>query len=111
MVAPAEIEVDVFSGRPNPRGALTVEQTDEIATRLAAPIIPLEAPVPGLGYRGFLVHLDGGRRTFRVFRGVIRDERSGDTRLDADRQLERRLAEWAAAFVPAAMAEWLRTAD
>ncbi len=111
MATPAELEVDLYSGQPNPRGRLTTEQTGQLLGQLAAPIVAASLPDPGLGYRGFVVHLDGGSRTLRVFRGVIRDEGSGATRLDVDRQLERRLADWAAAFVPPEMAEWLRTAD
>ena len=65
---------------------------------------------PGLGYRGYVVRPVGGP-TLRVHGGLIRDESSGETRLDVGRRLERRLANWAAPFVPPAMATWLRDAE
>jgi hypothetical protein len=108
---PAEIEIDVFSGRPNPRGQLTPEQTEELIAALDQPITGTPLPDVGLGYRGIIIDLGPGRETFRVFRGVIREEASMVTRSDDERRLERQVAQWARAFLAPAMAEWLLTAD
>ncbi len=111
MAAGAEIEVDVFSGQPNPRGTLTAAQTAELLEGVrAAPLTEAPTGAPGLGYRGYVVRPVGGPM-LRVHGGLIRDESSGETRLDVGRRLERRLADWAAAFVPPAMATWLRDAE
>jgi hypothetical protein len=65
------IELDIFSGRPNPRWQLD----ERIARQLAAlhrklPAIGEPRPEPsGLGYRGFIYSLDGG--PWRASRGVV----------------------------------------
>jgi hypothetical protein len=111
MAAGAEIEVDVYSGQPNPRGTLTAAQTAELLAAVqAAPLADPPIGAPGLGYRGYVVRPVGGP-TLRVHGGLIRDESSGETRLDVGRRLERRLADWAAPFVPPRMASWLRDAE
>lgn len=49
-----EIELDVFSGRPNPSWTLDDDAAAELLARLGDAPRP---PPPGhLGYRGFLVH-------------------------------------------------------
>lgn len=53
---PAEIEIDVFSGRPNPRVPLDDAAAAQLRTALAG-LVPAE-PAPaadGLGYRGVRV--------------------------------------------------------
>jgi hypothetical protein len=75
-----EVELDVFSGRPNPRWRLSTEQIDRVRGQLRelAPIsglVPadLQGP-PGLGYRGFMIaNLGQDReipRQFRVYGSV-----------------------------------------
>lgn len=49
------VELDVFSGRPNPRWQLSEREVSEL-TRLTNPLAPTARPAPtppGLGYRGF----------------------------------------------------------
>ncbi len=55
------VELDVFSGRPNPRWTLTSRQRDELIDQLRAGTIPLLAATAGesrLGYRGFILRFD-----------------------------------------------------
>ena len=49
-----EVELDAFSGRPNPRWTLSITDAEELARRLAElpPGEPPDEP-PALGYRGF----------------------------------------------------------
>jgi hypothetical protein len=64
-----EIELDVFSGRRNPRWALSGERAVDIRERLRD-LEPAERrDPPGLGYRGFLVH--DRRLTLRVFDSLV----------------------------------------
>ncbi|CAM5663369.1 hypothetical protein [Streptomyces purpurascens] len=88
------VELDVFSGRPNPRWRLD----DEARTtfhRLMAGLGPAAAPAatpPGLGYRGFVV--EDGDQTYRIFGGLVA---TGDSVLaDSARTLER----WLLAGLP-----------
>lgn len=71
----AGVELDVFSGRPNPHWTIAVDQLapllpDSDAQQLAAPGEP-----PGLGYRGFLltdVSAETGIPTvYRVYAGTV----------------------------------------
>jgi hypothetical protein len=50
------VELDVFSGRPNPRWQLTAEQINQLEDRLTGlrEITPVEIPNQ-LGYRGFRI--------------------------------------------------------
>ncbi len=70
------IELDVFSGRPNPSWVLTPAESEEIVMRLrrlASAAMPT-APAP-LGYRGFILHRSegGGERPWAyVTPGVVR---------------------------------------
>lgn len=51
------VELDVFSGRPNPGWPMTPAEALGLWAMLnrLLPTNPVEAP-PGLGYRGFIVH-------------------------------------------------------
>jgi hypothetical protein len=56
-----EIELDIFSGRPNPRWTLDADEGEEFLTRLldrTVPIAPLRSS-EGLGYRGFICTATG----------------------------------------------------
>lgn len=85
-----EVELDVFSGRPNP-----VWRLDAAAETRLNDLIAAAAPVAsgrisdGLGYRGFVVRYPD--RTVRVQRGTIVIERGADRqyRADPDRAVER----------------------
>ena len=50
------VELDIFSGRPNPLWTLTDKQEEEMLERLSAHrelIHPAHDAVPRLGYRGY----------------------------------------------------------
>ena len=87
------VELDAFSGRPNPRWTLAEARAAALA-RLISSLSPATGAAslraPGLGYRGFrLQGPDGG--TYRVFRGLLQ---SGNGLLaDPDRRVERFLLE------------------
>jgi hypothetical protein len=56
-----EIELDIFSGRPNPRWTLDAAESKEFLTRLLDRTVPM-APITsreGLGYRGFICTATG----------------------------------------------------
>lgn len=56
-----EIELDIFSGRPNPRWTLDAAEGKEFLTRLLDRAVPM-APISsseGLGYRGFICTATG----------------------------------------------------
>lgn len=56
-----EIELDIFSGRPNPRWTLNAAEGREFLTRILDRTVPM-APIRsggGLGYRGFLCTATG----------------------------------------------------
>jgi hypothetical protein len=105
VIPRCQIELDVFSGMPNPSWSLTDSQAATFVQRLAA--LP-EAP-PGelaghLGYRGFVVHLTQGpsMEIIRVQRGAVFIS-TGIAELharDANRGLERWLLDTGRAQLP-----------
>jgi hypothetical protein len=77
-----EVELDIFSGRPNPQWELPPEEADRLRSQLRelAPIMEL-APAdlqepPSLGYRGFVIinrSSDPGiPRLLRVYNSMVR---------------------------------------
>jgi len=53
-----EVEIDVFSGRPNPRWKLSSSEAVELQTRIKALRQTASSPsIPALGFRGFVVRL------------------------------------------------------
>jgi hypothetical protein len=90
----AEVELDIFSGRPNPKWILTDAEAASFASTLQAlPRISGGQPPGNLGYRGFLVLMTQGTdsQLFRVHRGIVyRLHGNHDAEAqDANRQLER----------------------
>jgi hypothetical protein len=89
---PIEVEVDIYSGRPNPRVALPPATVAELRRRFDA--LPLAAagaagPRKGLGYRGLRITGDavpGGGE-------IVVSAGSVTRRADPDRGLERWLVE------------------
>jgi hypothetical protein len=72
-----EVQLDVFSGRPNPHWTLTAERAEEVG-QLLRDLEPAErAEPPGLGYRGFL--LTSAEAKASVFGGVVGITRGDDT--------------------------------
>lgn len=68
-----DIELDVFSGRPNPRWPLQADEARELLA-LLADLPAASPPVLGeLGYRGFLVH-HAGPSPLRVAAGRVEAE-------------------------------------
>lgn len=73
---PATVIADVFSGVPNPQWTVAGDLLVQLKLMLAqlshySGAVP---DLPGLGYRGLIVHLsggDGGGDALRIFDGVI----------------------------------------
>ena len=78
-----EVELDVFSGRPNPSWSLSPTEEEELVRRLSG--LPPTDSVPtsvDLGFRGFRI-LEPGRE-LRVFGGTITIRDNAGTRALAD---------------------------
>ena len=97
---PAKVELDLFSGRPNPTWELTHVESDEILRLLSS--LPEttgdRAPEEGLGYRGIVLTPppDAAFTEVVVAGGVaLATDANGRIHhlLDRDRALERRLLE------------------
>lgn len=87
------LEVDVFSGRPNPRERLAVETANDVYRQVQELAPTVAAPIPDqLGYRGMLILQDKGYM-LRVYQGTVFLTEEGKTNyfLDTRRTLERRL--------------------
>jgi hypothetical protein len=83
----ARVELDVFSGRPNPSWELDdleAEQLHQLIESHPPTHLPLPE-APGLGYRGFRVSLGG--RSYRVW-GTFVVAAPGDHRADPERTVE-----------------------
>src|SRR6188768_1931657 len=68
-----EVELDIFSGRPNPRWTLAPAEEAELVQRLldrSVPIAPLTITDGKLGYRGFLVRASGSTAAILAARGL-----------------------------------------
>lgn len=93
MPARVEVELDIFSGMPNPTWGLTTTQADDLLERLAA--LPLASPVElsgHLGYRGFIVQVEATEtELIHVQAGAVRITKRATTSYfrDVDRKLER----------------------
>src|SRR6266487_2992306 len=77
------VQLDVFSGRPNPRWTLSPRQSRELVERVQADpraVLPRDAETVGLGYRGFVVEpLSEGDAWSRA--GLPATARIGGTRV------------------------------
>lgn len=54
-MSPLLVELDIFSGRPNPTWRLSPGEAGELLEKLRA-LGPGSRPRMGLGYRGFVIH-------------------------------------------------------
>ena len=105
----AEVDLDVFSGRPNPTWPLSDAQVDAFQQKVAALSTAAAQPYPGrLGYRGLVVILTskpGGQLpvTWRVWGGVAQITRGTAVAYYADPQqaLESWLLQSGQPFLPA----------
>ena len=94
MPARCEVELDIFSGMPNPAWTLTNAEAESFVKQLAAlPETPARDPRGNLGYRGFIVQCTQGANTqlIRIQNGAVQLSK-GETNVyasDDDRQLER----------------------
>lgn len=94
MTAQIEVELDIFSGRPNPTWTLSKPDADQCLEKLAAlpPATPRDL-AGNLGYRGFVLRITngGGTEIVHAWNGTIRRERAGHQRYfnDPDRQMEK----------------------
>ena len=85
------VELDVYSGRPNPEWSLSTTDDQRFADLLSkAPAARSSELASPLGYRGFIV-MDRSGTTTRVLDGVIEvsDDQGVVYRTDPDRELER----------------------
>jgi hypothetical protein len=65
------IELDVFSGRPNPSWVIEDKEAEELSKLLQnLPISPKPIPVGELGYRGFVVTINE-KEIYRIYATVV----------------------------------------
>ena len=87
------VELDIFSGRPNPSWILGSNEGAELLqlVRSKSVVATSSSPPPALGYRGFVVTIASGARPerLRVWAGTV--ELDGRHYDDADRTVERYL--------------------
>jgi hypothetical protein len=94
MPARCEVELDIFSGMPNPTWILTNAEADSFVKQLAALSQTSARELSGnLGYRGFIVQCTQGANTqlIRIQNGIVYISK-GVTNVyayDRDRELER----------------------
>lgn len=93
---PSFVELDIFSGLPNPVWSLPDAARKELLARLALLASRPTTPYPGrLGYRGLLVHFNlppyGMPETVEVFQGAVCYDLGGTRtcQVDAGREIER----------------------
>jgi hypothetical protein len=94
MLVRVEVELDLFSGMPNPTWFLTHAEADSFMKTLAAlPPTPAAELSGNLGYRGFIVRVTEGAeaRLIHIQRGIVHMA-TGTTSIyahDDDQELER----------------------
>ena len=111
-----QVELDAFSGLPNPRWNLTEEQTAGFLTRFRALRTARDVPSTGggLGYRGFVVRPNtgtvNGYDEIRLYHGTVRARRGDrvETFSDSDRGLERWLLDSARGHVDESILKYIR---
>jgi len=91
----ARVELDLFSGRPNPAWVLSAADARTLQAMLESlsPRPALEQ-ASGLGYRGFVVKIStdtGEAATVRAYKGIVRQDIGALVayRHDAERQIEK----------------------
>lgn len=94
MPARVEVELDIFSGMPNPTWVLTNTEADSFVKQLSAASPTSAAELSGnLGYRGFIVQVTEGAnmQLIRIQTGTVHITKGATIvyRYDKDRELER----------------------
>lgn len=94
MPAHCEVELDIFSGMPNPTWILTNAEADSFVRKLAALSRTSAGELSGnLGYRGFIVQCTQGANTqlIRIQNGIVHISKDVTNVYahDEDRELER----------------------
>jgi hypothetical protein len=108
--ATMHVELDIFSGRPNPAWNLTAAQATELFQLIASlPLDERDHPAaPGLGYRGFdITEQATPPRQISVFMGRVETigDQGVEVRYDAARALERWLLGSAVPPLPEAVSQ------
>jgi hypothetical protein len=89
------IELDVFSGRPNPSWILEKEDAENVSKMLQnLPISHKSIPIGDLGYRGFIVTTNE-KQTFRIYATVVYKETEPKEVLLDENNVEQLLIEMA----------------
>lgn len=110
---PTSVELDVFSGQPNPTWNLSASQCAEVEQHINQ--LPetasesLQSP-PALGYRGLIIRYanqQGARESIRIYRGIAQSERL--QLQDPDRNLEKWLLSTGQDLVDSTMQRYLQT--
>jgi hypothetical protein len=90
-----EVEVHIFSGRPNPNWKLSQEETQLLSTMLGklSPTKPQDL-FEGLGYRGFVITSRkplAGASPVRIYKGVVKIGVDDNAKyfLDTNQQIEK----------------------
>ncbi|QBD76123.1 hypothetical protein EPA93_08920 [Ktedonosporobacter rubrisoli] len=83
------VELDIYSGQPNPTWMLTTQERSELVKRLQKlPTLSAVPSVDNLGYRGFLIHNpsneSGIGTEVRVYQGSIIITDQGNSRAYKD---------------------------
>lgn len=92
-MATADVEIDIFSGRPNPTWTLSDTQTASLLEMVGGlPQSEAGAAPDHLGYRGMIVRLhNAAAREVAVHNGVV--VVNGTSHTDPERRVERWLLE------------------
>ena len=94
MPARCAVELDIFSGMPNPRWILTKVEADSFVKRVAALPRTLASKLSGnLGYRGFIVQCarEANTQVIRIQTGTVQISEGATTvyAQDVGHELER----------------------
>ena len=90
----AVVETDCFSGLPNPTATLPTQGLEQVQCVLRqAPVGPAAERPARLGYRGMLVHLEGGKQVIELYQGaiIVREGANLSYQVDNGRALEQYL--------------------
>lgn len=108
MTGTIAIELDVFSGRPNPGWTLEAAAGQHLLAMLAAlpPAHPVGSRLTGLGFRGFVVRLPDGHGSLRIIDDRV--EQDGFQRDDPAKGVARLLRDSAPPEVRATFGPMMR---